>query len=175
MRSVLMLHRRGSHEGRYCPDCGPEPRSLRANRGGCAVTSIGDAAQIRQIGEQIAEATPRSGFSYPATWAVPATAFDARGFGDVEVQFVTTPGTPYQAQRSLDGTNFVNVKAEDLDGNQYDTVTAAGLSIWAASASAQASRAPITSRSTATVLMVRLPSPVSSWHQLDRGIAIRGT
>lgn len=63
----------------------------------------------------------------PETWTVPGTAFDARTYSDVEVQFVTTPGVAYQPQRSLDGSNFVNCKMQDEDGNDYSTITAAGI------------------------------------------------
>jgi hypothetical protein len=63
----------------------------------------------------------------PETWATPATAWDVRKYGDVEVQFVTTPGTPYQPQRSLDGATYVNCNAYDASGNPLATITAAGI------------------------------------------------
>ncbi len=61
------------------------------------------------------------------TWTVPATAWDVRDYSDIEVQFVGTPTTPYQPQRSLDGVEFVNTLAFDGVGNSYATITAAGI------------------------------------------------
>lgn len=63
----------------------------------------------------------------PETWTTPTTAWDVRDYADVEVQFVGTPSTAYQPQRSLDGTNFVNTLAFDQAGNSYATITAAGI------------------------------------------------
>ncbi|WP_338643357.1 hypothetical protein [Novosphingobium olei] len=63
----------------------------------------------------------------PEAWASPSTAFDARLFGTVEVQFVGAPSTAYQPQRSLDGTTFVNCLAYDEAGNSSTTITAAGI------------------------------------------------
>lgn len=63
----------------------------------------------------------------PETWTTPATAWDVRDYSDIEVQFVTTPGTAYQPQRSLDGTNYVNCLAYDEAGTSYATITAAGI------------------------------------------------
>jgi hypothetical protein len=64
----------------------------------------------------------------PETWASNgSTAWDVRDYSDIEVQFVTTPSTPYQPQRSLDGTNYVNCLAYDAAGTSYSTVTAAGI------------------------------------------------
>jgi hypothetical protein len=61
------------------------------------------------------------------TWATPATAWDVRKFSDIEVQFVSAPSTPYQPQRSLDGTNYVNCNAYDASGATLTTITAAGI------------------------------------------------
>lgn len=63
----------------------------------------------------------------PETWATPTTAWDVRDYSDVEVQFVSTPSTAYQPQRSLDGVNYVNTLAFDQRGNTYTTITTAGI------------------------------------------------
>lgn len=63
----------------------------------------------------------------PETWATPSTAWDVRDLSDIEVQVVTTPGTAYQPQRSLDGTNYVNCLAYDEAGTSYSTITTAGI------------------------------------------------
>lgn len=63
----------------------------------------------------------------PEIWATPSTAWDVRDYTDVEVQFVGTPSTPYQPQRSLDGTNYVNTPAFDQVGASYSTITVAGI------------------------------------------------
>lgn len=63
----------------------------------------------------------------PQSWADPAVAFDARAYSDVEVQLVGTITTPYQPQRSIDGTNYVSVSALDDAGASYATITAAGI------------------------------------------------
>lgn len=64
----------------------------------------------------------------PTTWSTPtATPQDARLYGDIEVQFVGTPSTPYTPVRSLDGTNFVAANAYDKDGNAVTSINAAGI------------------------------------------------
>lgn len=63
----------------------------------------------------------------PETWFNPTTAWDVRDYSDIELQFVGTITTPYQPQRSLDGTNFVNTLAFDQAGNSYTTITSAGI------------------------------------------------
>lgn len=68
-----------------------------------------------------------SGNVGPEPWPVPATAWDASSYGDVEVQFVGTPTTPYQPQRSLDGTNFVACLGYDAEGNSHAAITTAGI------------------------------------------------
>ncbi|WP_374412894.1 hypothetical protein [Novosphingobium colocasiae] len=68
-----------------------------------------------------------SGVIGPEPWASPDTAWDATGYGDVEVQFVGTPAIAYQPQRSLDGTNFVACLAYDAQGASYAAITAAGI------------------------------------------------
>jgi len=71
----------------------------------------------------------RIGLKYvaPETWTTPSTAWDVRQYSDAEVQFVTAPSTPYQPQRSLDGTNYVNTLAFDQAGTSYSTITTAGI------------------------------------------------
>lgn len=63
----------------------------------------------------------------PQAWEAPGTAWDVTNYSDVEVQFVGTPGTAYQPQRSLDGATFVNCLAYDEAGISYSTITAAGI------------------------------------------------
>lgn len=63
----------------------------------------------------------------PEVWAPATNPWDVTNYGDVEVQFIGTPSTPYQPRRSLDGTNFVNCLAYDEAGNSYTTITAAGI------------------------------------------------
>jgi len=63
----------------------------------------------------------------PETWATPSTAWDLRNYSDAEVQFVSSPSTAYQPQRSLDGTNYANTLAFDQSGNLYSTITVAGI------------------------------------------------
>ena len=63
----------------------------------------------------------------PSLWADPTVAFDARYYGDVEIQVVTTPGVAYAPTRSLDGTTFVACNAYDKDGNTVTSITAAGI------------------------------------------------
>lgn len=60
-------------------------------------------------------------------WADPSVAFDVSGLGDVEIQVDGVPTTPYQPQRSLNGTTFYNCPAYDEAGNVYTTITAPGI------------------------------------------------
>lgn len=63
---------------------------------------------------------------YPATWATPSTAYDARAYPDVEVQLVGT-FTAYTPQRSFDNINFFPCNASDKDGNPLSSITTAGI------------------------------------------------
>lgn len=63
----------------------------------------------------------------PETWNTPGTAWDVTNYGDVEIQIAGTITTPYQPQRSLDGSNFVNCLAYDEAGNSYSTISAPGI------------------------------------------------
>lgn len=63
----------------------------------------------------------------PQSWDDRSLAWDLRDFSEAEVQFVGTITTPYQPQRSLDGSNYVNTLAFDQAGNSYATITAAGI------------------------------------------------
>lgn len=63
----------------------------------------------------------------PEPWSDTTAAWDVRACADAEVQFVGTPATPYQPQRSLDGANYVNTLAYDQSGTSYSTITVAGI------------------------------------------------
>ena len=63
----------------------------------------------------------------PEVWTTPTTAWDVRAYGSVSVQFVTTPGTAYQAQFSRDGTNYIDCIAYDQQGTPYSVISAAGI------------------------------------------------
>lgn len=61
----------------------------------------------------------------PVNW-VPATAFNARVYPDVEIQIIGTPTTAYIFQDSFDGTAFNDCLAFDMAGQSLATITAAG-------------------------------------------------
>lgn len=63
--------------------------------------------------------------SLPVTW-VPATAFDARVYPDVEIQVIGTPTTAYIFQDSFDGTAFNDCNAWDRNTMVLSSITAAG-------------------------------------------------
>lgn len=61
----------------------------------------------------------------PAAWA-PATAFNARFYGDVEIQVIGTPTIAYVFQDSFDGTNFNDCLMLDKSGQSQQSIVAAG-------------------------------------------------
>lgn len=97
------------------------------NRPIALATADGTASRLRDIGDGTFAEVMALPAIVPEVWSVPGTAFDVRLFSDVEVQFAGAPGTPYQPQRSLDGSTFVNCLAYDEAGNSYSTITAAGI------------------------------------------------
>ncbi|SMD11952.1 hypothetical protein SAMN06272759_1582 [Novosphingobium sp. B1] len=66
----------------------------------------------------------------PQSWDDRSVAWDLRDFSEAEVQFVGTIATPYQPQRSLDGTNYVNCRAYDEVGTSYSTIAVAGIYVF---------------------------------------------
>lgn len=61
----------------------------------------------------------------PTAW-VPATAFNARAYPDVEIQIIGTPTTAYVFQDSFDGVTFNDCLVWDRNGQALTTVSAAG-------------------------------------------------
>ena len=63
----------------------------------------------------------------PVVWDNPSVGHSFVRYGDVEIQVVGTPSTPYVPTRSLDGTTFVACNAYDKDGTVVTSISAAGI------------------------------------------------
>lgn len=89
-------------------------------------TSIGNyQKRLMDLGDStFAEVTALPNL-LPSVWS-PASAFNARGYSDVEIQVIGTPTTAYIFQDSFDGNAYNDCNALDKNGLALSTITTAG-------------------------------------------------
>ena len=89
-------------------------------------TSVGSRQKrLVDIGDNTFAEVTSLPIALPVPWT-PASVFNAAVFGDVEIQLIGTPTTPYIFQDSFDGSNFNDCMLLDRQGSMLASINAAG-------------------------------------------------